>query len=51
MVRIIAGTLVWTGVGKLPVSAVKDVLTTGKRTLGGKTFPPQGLYLKEVNYE
>ncbi len=50
MVRIIAGTLVWIGIGKLPTTAVKEVLVTQRRTLAGKTFPPQGLYLKEVNY-
>lgn len=50
MVRIIAGTLAYIGVGILPESAVRDVLETKDRKKGGKTFPPQGLYLKEVTY-
>ncbi len=50
MVRIIVGTLVFIGKGKLPVSAINDMLKTGDRTLGGKTYSPCGLYLKEVKY-
>lgn len=50
MVRIAIGTLVWIGIGKLPVTAVKDMLETGDRKRGGKTLPPHGLYLKSVEY-
>lgn len=51
MVRIIAGTLAYIGAGLLPEDSVKTVLDTKNRKLAGKTFPPQGLYLKEVFYE
>lgn len=51
MVRIIAGTLAYIGAGLLPEESVKIVLDTKNRKLAGKTFPPQGLYLKEVFYE
>lgn len=51
MVRIIAGTLAYIGVGLLPENAVKNVFATGDRKLAGKTYPAQGLCLKEVIYE
>lgn len=51
MVRIIAGTLAFIAVGRLPVSAVEDTLSTKDRKKAGKTYPPQGLYLKYVEYD
>lgn len=51
MVRIAVGTLVWIGIGKLPVTAVQEMLETGDRKKGGKTLPPHGLYLKDVFYD
>ncbi len=51
MVRIMVGTLVFIGKGKLPETAVKDMLETGNRRLGGKTYAPQGLYLASVVYD
>lgn len=51
MVRIAVGTLVWIGIGKLPVTAISEMLKSGDRTKGGKTLPPHGLYLKSVEYE
>lgn len=50
MVRIIAGTLVYAGQGKLSVKDVERVLETGDRTLAGKTLPPHGLTLVSVGY-
>ena len=50
MVRIIVGTLVYVGNGKLPVSEVKRILDEKDRTLGGVTAPPEGLRLEEVVY-
>mgnify|MGYP001776451713 CR=1 FL=1 len=50
MVRIIAGTLVYAGQGKLRVEDVERVLETGDRTLAGKTLPPHGLTLVSVGY-
>ena len=50
MVRIIAGTLVYAGQGKLTAADVRRVLETGDRTLAGKTLPPEGLTLVSVEY-
>lgn len=50
MVRIIVGTLVDVGRGKLGIDAIKKALKTGDRTKVGITMPPNGLYLKSVDY-
>jgi tRNA pseudouridine38-40 synthase len=50
MVRNIVGTLVEVGVGKRPVSQVREILQTRSRCVAGKTAPPQGLCLVEVEY-
>lgn len=50
MVRIMVGTLIYIGKGKLPPSVITKMLETRDRTLGGKTFPPEGLYLEKVEY-
>jgi tRNA pseudouridine38-40 synthase len=50
MVRIMVGTLLHVGEGKLPQGAVADLLTRRDRTLAGRTVPPQGLYLNKVFY-
>ncbi len=48
MVRIITGTLVDVGRGRLPAGTVKARLADGDRTRSGMTAPAQGLYLDEV---
>ena len=48
MVRIIAGTLVDVGRGKLAPGAVERALASGARTDLGLTAPPEGLYLDRV---
>ena len=45
MVRIIAGTLIDIGHGKLPSGAMQKALDTGDRLQLGVTAPPQGLTL------
>lgn len=50
MVRIMAGTLVEVGMGRLEPEIIKDMLEGKDRRKGGRTAPPQGLYLMEVNY-
>ena len=50
MVRIIVGTLVWVGQGSRPISWVADVLAARDRTTAGRTAPPQGLTLMQVDY-
>ena len=50
MVRIIVGTLLDVGRGKLSVEAVDDMLKNKNRCLAGVTLPAHGLYLKDVEY-
>lgn len=50
MVRIITGTLVYVGNGKLMAKEVKKILDEKDRRLGGVTAPPEGLRLEEVVY-
>lgn len=48
MVRIIAGTLVDVGLGRLPVGIVEEVLATRDRPRAGRTAPAHGLTLDRV---
>ncbi|WP_162829794.1 tRNA pseudouridine(38-40) synthase TruA [Desulforamulus hydrothermalis] len=50
MVRIITGTLLDIGMGKIPPSAMAQIIAARDRTLAGTTVPPQGLCLMEVEY-
>ncbi|MCL2350739.1 MAG: tRNA pseudouridine(38-40) synthase TruA [Defluviitaleaceae bacterium] len=50
MVRIIAGTLVDVGLGKVKPEQIPEIITSGKRIRAGKTMPPQGLTLLEIFY-
>ena len=50
MVRILAGTLVGVGKGKLTVAQVQALLASGDRTLAGVTAPACGLALVQVIY-
>ena len=50
MVRIIAGTLVDVGLGKIEPEDIPKIIESKKRENAGKTLPPHGLYLMEVNY-
>jgi tRNA pseudouridine38-40 synthase len=50
MVRIIAGTLVEVGAGKIPPGDIPSIIKGGDRDRAGKTAPAQGLYLVEVRY-
>ena len=51
MVRIIAGTLVEVGLGKIEPKEIKAIIESKQRENAGKTLPPQGLYLVNVEYE
>ena len=51
MVRIIAGTLVDVGLGKIKPEEMKSIIESKNRENAGKTLPPQGLYLVKVEYE
>ncbi len=51
MVRIIAGTLLYVGCGKIEESAIPEIIKEGDRRKAGITASPQGLYLVEVYYD
>ena len=52
MVRIMAGTLVYVGQGKMTRGEIEKLLTgEGVRKEAGKTMPAKGLTLEEVFYE
>ncbi len=50
MVRIIVGTLVYAGCGKIEPDEIKNIILSGDRVRAGVTAPPEGLSLKEVIY-
>lgn len=50
MVRIIAGTLVYTGCGRINAKDISDIIASGRRERAGITAPAKGLCLKEVFY-
>jgi tRNA pseudouridine38-40 synthase len=50
MVRIITGTLLYVGKGKLSPEDVRRFVESGQRKEAGPTVPPQGLCLMEVKY-
>ncbi len=50
MVRAMVGTLVEVGQGKRSPSDIKNILETRNRSAAGKTAPPHGLYLMNVEY-
>jgi len=51
MVRIMAGTILYVGLGKIKAQDIPAIIGFGDRTLAGKTLPPQGLFLYKVNYD
>jgi len=51
MVRIIVGTLLYVGIGKIPIEDIPQIIKEGKREKAGPTVPPQGLYLEKVYYK
>jgi tRNA pseudouridine38-40 synthase len=51
MVRIIAGTLVDVGRGRLPAGSIARAFGSGSRGELGITAPPDGLYLEEVDLD
>lgn len=51
MVRIIAGTLLEVGRGRLDLDRVRRALETGDRSLAGPTLPPEGLCLEWIRYD
>jgi len=50
MVRIIAGTLVYAGLGKLDPSDMPSIIESKNRNAAGMTAPPHGLTLIKILY-
>jgi len=50
MVRLIVGTLVQVGKGKIAPECFREILESGEKTNLVFSAPPSGLYLKEVRY-
>ena len=50
MVRIIAGTLMEVGRGKIEPGEIASIIASGDRKRAGPTLPPQGLRLEWVRY-
>ena len=50
MVRIIAGTLLEVGKGRIAPEDINGILAGNDRSLAGATLPPQGLTLSEIFY-
>ncbi len=50
MVRIISGTLVDVGIGKIKPEDIDRIIESQKRENAGKTLPARGLCLVKVNY-
>ena len=51
MVRIIAGTLIDIGKGKVDADSMPAIIASQERKSAGRTAPSQGLYLVEIYYE
>ncbi len=51
MVRIIAGTLLKVGLGKIAADEIIDILKLSDRTKSGDTLPANGLFLLNINYQ
>ena len=51
MIRIIVGTLVYVGIGRIKSEDVEKIIEGRKRRLAGPTAPPQGLFLEKVYYD
>lgn len=50
MVRIITGTLVWAGLGKINPDSLPAIIKSKNRKNAGVTAPPEGLALYELKY-
>ena len=51
MVRIISGTLLDVGIGKIQPEEIKEIIDKKDRKNAGKTLPAHGLYLVSVEYK
>lgn len=51
MVRILSGTLIYAGLGKIKPNEIVPIIQSKDRTKAGKTAGAQGLLLKNIEYE
>jgi len=51
MVRIISGTLLEVGLGKITPEEINDIIKQKNRDRAGRTLPAHGLYLVSVEYD
>ena len=51
MVRIIAGTLLEVGEGKLKPEDIPEIINSKDRSKAGRTLPAHGLCLMKIDYE
>ena len=51
MVRNIVGSLVLVGSGEKEISWIETVLNSKDRKIAGKQFPPDGLFLLNIEYD
>ncbi len=51
MVRIMTGTLIEAGLGKIRPEDIKSIIDSANRSKAGPTAPPHGLYLNRVYYD
>lgn len=51
MIRIMVGTLVYIGLGKIQMEDLTKIIQGRDRTLAGPTAPSQGLFLEKVYYD
>ena len=51
MVRIMVGTAIYIGRGKIKEGTIKDIINSKDRTRAGITAKPHGLYLNRVFYD
>ena len=50
MVRIISGTLLEVGEGKIKPEDIPEIIDKKDRKAAGRTLPAKGLYLVKVDY-
>lgn len=50
MIRIMVGTLLQIGAGKIEIEELESIIAGRRRAYAGITAPPQGLYLEKVFY-
>lgn len=50
MVRIMVGTLIFVGVGRINADEIPKIISDKNRKSAGPTVPPQGLFLEKVYY-